>query len=135
MAPKELHPRMLSGKWFPGNLDLQGSSCLSLNCKGCLLYLRITNYSIKAVWQWFLWTKKFACSFSTQQMLPCIKPSATAVTPKWWTLREIRMEKNRILALVKMHIEGIILMSPDSCIFLYIEKHGNHLFEISDFCD
>ena len=39
------------------------------------------------------------------------------------TLRGLRMEKSRILALdSKVHIKGIISMSPDSCIFPYTEK-------------
>ena len=48
----------------------------------------------------------------------------TAATPYSESPGELRMWKHRLLApIAEMHIKGMVSVSPDSCIFSYIEKH------------
>lgn len=48
---------------------------------------------------------------------------APALPTPYSELRELRMWKNRILALDSwVHIKGMISMSPDLCTFPYTEK-------------
>ena len=77
--------------------------------------------------------KIVACLSGKQQMLPAIKPSASAAA--WWcALRGFRMEKNRILALIiKVYIKGMISMSPDFCTFPYTEKYKIHSLQVPAF--
>ena len=55
--------------------------------------------------------------------------------PRLCTLRGVRMENNPGYwpQLVKVHIKGMISLSPDFCIFPYIEKCSIHQFEMSGF--
>ena len=92
--------------------------------------------------------KNVPCHISKQRMLqpsshriiatPMVSPAGTQDGDKWaahcqalshcshpqlCTLRTLRMVKSRILAqIAEVHIKGIISVSPDSCIFPYIEK-------------
>ena len=69
--------------------------------------------------------KEYHLPFQETKDIEAIKPATTAATRNSAPWGELRMEINRILALdsqVKVHLKGKISMSPDSCIFLYIEK-------------
>ena len=57
-------------------------------------------------------------------MPPAIQSSDTVVTPQRYTLRKLRMRKHRVLPQKdKVHIKGLTSVSPDYCIFPYVEEH------------
>ena len=76
-----------------------------------------------------LWTKIVTCHISKQDVAAISHCSLLRLC----TLRGCRMGKSRLLLLVKMLIKGMILMSPDSCIFPYTEKRYIHELEMPVF--